>query len=59
MGKIRLIFALAVGAVWLLTYVVAIVVHDYTGPSLLTPILVMAAGYLLSSGMRGRNGNGR
>lgn len=57
--NVRLYFALGVAIGWAIAYIVSVASRDYTGLTLLTPVLLMAAGYLLTTGLRNGNGNGK
>ena len=52
----RIYFALGIAALWLVSYVVSIAQSNFIGFEVSTPIMAIAAGFLLHSGMR--NGNG-
>lgn len=49
--------ALAIAVIWLGSYIIAVAEHDYTGLSLTTPVMLIAAGALLSNIGR-KNGGG-
>jgi hypothetical protein len=40
-------FALAVATMWAISYVVSTLANNYTGISLTTPVMLIAAAYLL------------
>ena len=48
--------ALGITAVWAVSYIVAVVKNNYTGVGIITPVMVVAAGYLMGSEFMKRNG---
>jgi hypothetical protein len=44
--------------VWAVSYVGSIVTNNYTGFEVSTPVMIIAATFLLSSELRRRNGDG-
>ena len=53
MQRIRLYVALGITGLWAITYVVAVFEANYVGFTIATPVMLLAGGYLLGSGMRG------
>ena len=50
------IIALTVAAVWAVVSLVSLLIEDYTGLTIVTPVMVIVAGFLF--GIK-RNGNGK
>jgi hypothetical protein len=59
--RLRVVLALTITAVWLLSYIASALngSDNYTGPAAALPAMLLAAAYLLGTGMRnGKNGGG-
>lgn len=48
--------ALGITGVWAVSYVLAVVMNNYTGVGVITPVMIIAGTYLLSSEFVKRNG---
>lgn len=48
----RTVVALVIAGLWAVSYVVAVIERDYQGLSLTTPVMLIAAGVLLSVGRK-------
>jgi hypothetical protein len=53
---LRTYIALGITALWAVSYLISVIKADYTGVSVTTPVVLVAAAYLL--GIQERNGNG-
>jgi len=51
--------ALVVTVVWALATILAIIERDYTGLSIVTPVMLVVTGCLFAFGKRNGNGNGK
>ena len=54
-ATVRTKLALGIAALWAFSYVIAVIRGNYTGVSAATPVMMLAAGYLL---MTKGNGDG-
>lgn len=54
MSRLRVYVALAIAGIWAVSYAVSFATNNYAGVSVITPVMLVAAAYLLGSGIDGK-----
>jgi hypothetical protein len=57
--KLRIYVALGIAVVWAVSYPVAVLTGNFSGFQAATSVMILAASFLLGSGLWGRNGDRR
>jgi hypothetical protein len=53
--QLKIIFALAIGVVWIIVTVVSVITKEYAALTAVTPVMLVVAGFLF--GYKGSNGS--